>query len=147
MDDKNQVPQKPEAPEQPGVSPNLQPNVNNAQRFKVAQNLVMVASLAGPVSLFLGGVWLSGAGVICAIIGLRKLNAISSIQSDLSTPIKRIKKSCIIALVICSIALILNAISFYLLFPAVLEMMESGTLPGMDSGIAPGSSGGSSTWG
>lgn len=49
-------------------------NMNDLRELKKAQTMVMVASVAGPVSLFIGGVLLSGVGLACAIIALRKLN-------------------------------------------------------------------------
>ena len=49
-------------------------NMNDLRELKKAQTMVMVASVAGPVSLFIGGVLLSGVGLVCAIIALRKLN-------------------------------------------------------------------------
>lgn len=48
-------------------------NMNDLRELKKAQTMVMVASVAGPVSLFIGGVLLSGVGLVCAIIALRKL--------------------------------------------------------------------------
>ncbi|OUO89289.1 hypothetical protein B5F44_00950 [Gordonibacter urolithinfaciens] len=108
----------------------------------------MVASIAGPVSLFIGGVFLATAGLVCAIIALKKLNALSTRLTDVAAPAKRLKRSCIIGIAVCSIALVLNAVSAYLMYPAVLEALESGDYgnlaPGTDLGTTPK---GNSTWG
>ena len=145
MDDQNQPPKPPGYPEPPNQGPRLRPNERDVRDLKVAQNLVMVASIAGPVSLFVGGVFLATAGLVCAVIALKKLNALSTRLTDVAAPAKRLKRSCIIGIVVCSIALVLNAVSAY---PAVLEALESGDYgnlaPGTDLCTTPK---GNSTWG
>ena len=59
-------------------------NMNDLRELKKAQTMVMVASVAGPVSLFIGGVLLSGVGLACAIIALRKLNKLIEKRTDVS---------------------------------------------------------------
>ena len=117
MDDQNQPPKPPGYPEPPNQGPRLRPNERDVRDLKVAQNLVMVASIAGPVSLFIGGVFLATAGLVCAIIALKKLNALSTRLTDVAAPAKRLKRSCIIGIAVCSIALVLNAVSAYLTRP------------------------------
>ena len=58
--------------------------------------MVMVASVAGPVSLFIGGVLLSGVGLVCAIIALRKLNKLIEKRTDVSALAQRLKRSAIV---------------------------------------------------
>lgn len=98
--------------------------------------------------MFIGGVFLATAGLVCAIIALKKLNALSTRLTDVAAPAKRLKRSCIIGIAVCSIALVLNAVSAYLMYPAVLEALESGDYgnlaPGTDLGTTPK---GNSTWG
>lgn len=148
MDDQHQPPKPPGYPESPNQGPRLRPNERDVRDLKVAQNLVMVASIAGPVSLFIGGVFLATAGLVCAIIAFKKLNALSTRLTDVAVAAKRLKRSCIIGIVVCSIALVLNAVSAYLMYPAVLEALESGDYgnlaPSADLGTAPK---GNSTWG
>ena len=50
MDNQNQPPKPPGYPEPPNQGPRLRPNERDVRDLKVAQNLVMVASIAGPVS-------------------------------------------------------------------------------------------------
>ncbi|MEI3232645.1 MAG: hypothetical protein V8S24_16305 [Gordonibacter pamelaeae] len=90
MDDQNQPPKPPGYPEPPNQGPRLRPNERDVRDLKVAQNLVMVASIAGPVSLFIGGVFLATAGLVCAIIALKKLNALSTRLTDVAAPAKRL---------------------------------------------------------
>ena len=142
MDDQNQPPKPPGYSEPPNQGPRLRPNERDVRDLKVAQNLVMVASIAGPVSLFIGGVFLATAGLVCAIIALKKLNDLSTRLTDVAAAAKRLKRSCIIGIVVC------NAVSAYLMYPAVLEALESGDYgnlaPGADLGTTPK---GNSTWG
>lgn len=131
----------------PGNGPGFQPNANDLKDLKTSQTLVMVASIAGPVSLFIGGVLLSTVGLVCAIIGLRKLSVLSGRQTGIAAMALRFKRSAIIGLVVCGIALILNAISFYLMFPVILDMVESGDYAGLISDTGTGAAGSTSTWG
>lgn len=148
MDDKNQSPQPPQMPEPPHQAPRPQSNAEDAHTLKVARNLILVASLAGPVSLFIGGVFLGTAGLICGIIGYRKLSALIVEPRSIATAAKYARRSSIVAIVICSIAIVLNAVYAYIAFPAVLEMLQSGDYgnlaPGADLGT---SSEGNSFWG
>ena len=105
-------------------------NMNDLRELKKAQTMVMVASVAGPVSLFIGGVLLSGVGLVCAIIALRKLNKLIEKRTDVSALAQRLKRSAIVGMAVCGVAFALIAISFYLMMPVVLEMMESGDYAG-----------------
>ena len=67
-------------------------NMNDLRELKKAQTMVMVASVAGPVSLFIGGVLLSGVGLVCAIIALRKLNKLIEKRTDVSALAQRLKR-------------------------------------------------------
>lgn len=149
MDEQNRPPQPSKLPEPPNQTPKPQPNMQDVRSLKVAQNLAMVASLAGPVSIFIGGVFLSTVGLVCAIVGLNKLNGLAKKNSDFVLAVKRLKRVCITAIVICGIALVLNAISAYLMYPMVLEAIESGDYGSLGSnpGATPDASKGSSTWG
>ena len=120
-------------------------NMNDLRELKKAQTMVMVASVAGPVSLFIGGVLLSGVGLVCAIIALRKLNKLIEKRTDVSALAQRLKRSAIVGMAVCGVAFALNAISFYLMMPVVLEMMESGDYAGAVTDAGIGAAG--STWG
>lgn len=137
-----------QTPSGPDGSPS--PNRQEVRDLRSAQNLIMVGSIAGPVSLFFGGVLLSGAGALCAFLGLRKLNVLSKRGTDVSIFALRIRRSAFIALAICGVAFVLNAISFAIMYPIVLEALETGDygslLPNASSG-GTGSSGTNSTWG
>ena len=121
-------------------------NMNDLRELKKSQTMVMVASIAGPVSLFIGGVLLSGVGLVCAILAFRKLKKLIAKHTDVSVLAQRLKRSAIVGMAVCGVAFALNAISFYLMMPVVLEMMESGDYTGAMTDVGSGAAG-TSTWG
>ena len=86
-------------------------------------------------------------GLACAIIALRKLNKLIEKRTDVSALAQRLKRSAIVGVAVCGVALTLNAISFYLMMPVVLEMMESGDYAGAVTDAGIGAAGSTSTWG
>lgn len=115
-------------------------NMNDLRELKKSQTMVMVASIAGPVSL------LSGVGLVCAIVAFRKLKKLIAKHTDVSVLAQRLKRSAIVGMAVCGVAFALNAISFYLMMPVVLEMMESGDYTGAMTDVGSGAAG-TSTWG
>ena len=67
-------------------------------------------------------------------------------QADVATMASRLKRSAIVGMAVCAVAFILNAISFYLMWPVVMDMVASGDYAGAMSD-AGGGAGSSSTWG
>lgn len=136
-----------EGPEQmPGMSPSLQPNLLDQKELKKAQRLVMVASIAGPVSLFIGGVFLGTVGLVCGIMAYRKLKQLAAKRTEVGVFASRLKRSSIIGMCVCGVAIVLNGIYAYIMFPTMLEMLESGDYAGL-AGDAGSSAGPSATWG
>lgn len=149
------APQPPEPPTgQPDPRfpqpPNRRPVLNgpDAKEIKSAQTLVVVGSIAGPVSVFVGGVLLSAVGLVCAFLGYRKLKHVGEKQGDAAVIASRLKRSAIIALVICGVALVLNAVAFFIMYPILLEAVQSGDYSSLMPGSGSGSTAApSSTWG
>lgn len=84
----------------------------------------MFASIAGPVSLIIGGVVLSGAGLVCGFIAWRKLKFLATRETEVAKAAAQLRRPCIASLVMCGIAFVINAIFFYFNFTALLGMME-----------------------
>ena len=159
-DSQNRPPEPPPAPENqdprkqseesqrnvPGVSASLQPNMQDFREIKSAQTLVMIANIAGPVSLFIGGVLLGSVGLVCGIVGYRKLSALAKKTTEVAAIASRLRRSSIIGMVICGIAIVLNAVSMYYFFPEFLAMLESGDYAGLAADAGAGAAG-SATWG
>ncbi len=132
--------------QQPASPHDYQPNALDSRSLQTARTLTMFSSIAGPVSLFIGGVLLSGAGIVCGIIAWRKLKALGSRETEIAEAANQLKKSCVIALVFCAVAFVLNAISFAFSFSALLAMVESGELAELATEASSGAAS-TSTWG
>ena len=135
----------------PNESP--KPNMADDRVLKTAHSQINVALVFGPISLFLGGMLLGIIGIILAVLGLRKLNGLIEKNSVYSADAERLKKSARIALIVCGIAIALNFASFVIMYPTIMEMIDSGQLDallGSSGAVGSGSSAGSSatsTWG
>lgn len=125
----------------------LQPNTNDLRGLKTSQTLVMISSVAGPVSLFIGGVLLSAVGLVCGIVAFRKLVALAARQTNVAAVASRLKRSAIVGMAVCSVAFVLNAIAFYLMLPVVMDMVASGDYTGLMTDAGTGAVGPNSTWG
>ncbi len=98
----------------------------NAQ-LRSAQTLLTIAIISAPVSLIIGGVLLSLISLICALVGRSKINKAMGIigpdgvAGNFSIQIR-------VALVVSIVALILNAISFFMMMGIIIDAMNSGNL-------------------
>lgn len=142
MDNQHDAPQPPPISEP--THPNLPPSPEDARRLKVAQNLIMIASIAGPLSLFFGSFWLSGSGLVCAIIGYRRIKKLMDKRTKISEAAAYFRRSGIVAIVISAVITILNVISFFILLPIVIEMIQSGDYGDLLPKVAQNAT---STWG
>lgn len=126
-------------------------NINDAAELKTARNLIMAGNILGPVSLLIGGVFASLAGLICGFIAHHKIVRLIEKQAGNTADVLAAKRSCAISLTICGVALILNAISLVMGVMMLMQMIESGDFASlvaqnMAGGSASGGAG-SSTWG
>lgn len=97
------------------------PQKKNQSDLKLIQNLALIASILGPVSLVFGGILVGSAAVIIAGISIwRVTQLIKQNQSD-SVVFKELRKTCIFALLVSSIALALNIFSFIYVYPTLVE--------------------------
>lgn len=107
------------------------PNDNEVQQAKLqqlksCQTLIMIALIGAPVSLILGGIALSTAALVCAIVSFVRLRKIVT-PSDMPGSIERtLYNQAIIALVISIVALTMNAVAIMYMFDAIMEAMETG---------------------
>ena len=115
------------------------------------RKLITFANIAGPVSLIIGGVLLSTAGLICSLIARSRINTMLKEQPQdqaFSQKVMQTAKPGAIALIICTIALVLNVISLALVMPAVLEATQTGNLTTLFGSGAVNTAGtATSTWG
>lgn len=126
--------------QQQAASP--RPNKEDERALRSAQSKITFAYIAGPVSLFLGGMLLGCIGLICAGLAYRSIGQLEHKETSVAQAATKLKKSACTALIICCIAFVLNAISMYFMYPIILDMLQNGQF-----GNVAGSISSSSTWG
>ena len=129
----------------------MQNSEEKERKLASTRKLITFANIAGPVSLIIGGVVLSTAGLICSLIARSRINTMLKEQPQdqvFSQKVMQAAKPSAIALIICTIALVLNVISLALVMPAVLEASQTGNLTTLLGGGAVNTAGtATSTWG
>ena len=134
------------------MSPREENQSPEERKLLSARRLITFANIAGPVSIIIGGVILSGAGLICAFIARRKINdLLGSNRSENEAFKQRVLTAArpgAVALVICAIALVLNAISVAIMMPMLLSAMQSGDMQTLLGGSGANAAASiTSTWG
>ena len=134
------------------VPPNApQRHPNDAAEFKTIRNLLTAGNILGPVSIFIGGVFASMAGLICGLVARRKMRRMEESEKHAPENMALLKRSCSITLAICGVALVLNAVSLVMTMGMLMQMIESGEFANLIAqnmgGGTAGSATGSSTWG
>lgn len=99
----------------------------NAQ-LKSAQTLTTIAIISGPVSLIIGGVFLSLVALVCALIAFSKIRNVIEPSDGPGTYPRMLKNQIIFALSISIVALVLNIVSLIMVFPILIEYMRTGDL-------------------
>ena len=105
------------------------------------------AFIAGPLSLFVGGMLLGTIGAICAFLAYRKLHSLAQKSNDTASIARGMLKSTRTALIICLVAVTLNAVSFVIMFPVIEQMLQSGDFASIAGNMSAGTAAGTSTWG
>ena len=91
------------------------------------RTLSMVGIGAGIVSLFIGGVYLGIAGLVCSIFALRQaLRVAKNNQGVYAQAALQLKRIALIAVIVCAVCIIANAIAVAILMPKVLEALQTG---------------------
>lgn len=157
MDENPQLPPNPEDGLQPQPAA---PKPTNERRLdeielKSARTLSTVATVAGPVSLIIGGVALSTVSLVCGILALSKVRKVIAASPEPVPVARALRQTAVMGIVIGAVALVLNAVSVALMMPVLLEAMQTGDYSailgdaaGNLQGPSPdGGSSGGSAWG
>lgn len=112
---------RPEPPKNPDQKP---PESNNEAELRTIQNLAIVASIAGPISLIFGGMLLSSIALVIALVALWKIRRVLKDEARVTAVTKEFKKICIIAVVGCAAAFILNTVSLVTMYPTFVETLS-----------------------
>ena len=125
----------------------FRPNTLDEQTLRSARSQTTFAFIAGPLSLFVGGMLLGTIGVICAFLANRKLHSLAQKTNETASIARGMLKSARTALVICLVAVALNAVSFAIMFPVIEKMLQSGDFASVAGNMSAGTAAGTSTWG
>lgn len=123
------------------------PNTEDEKRLRSIRTKITIAYVAGPISLFVGGVLLGAIGLICGFTAYRSIKHLQSKNTEVAAAALSMRKSAIRGMLICGIALALNVVTIIALYPMVLEMINSGDINLLTSNGAESSSSASSVWG
>lgn len=126
-------------------SPNPQYRQSEQDPLRRYRTLVLVSSIAGPVSLFIGGTLLDIVGLVCGIVALVSLNRVAKAQSQAADYAKSLRRAAIVSIVICCVAMALNIATVISIMPELMEMLESGEIQGLGSASTGAAT--NSTWG
>ncbi|MGI6046114.1 MAG: hypothetical protein ACOYCA_04655 [Eggerthellaceae bacterium] len=121
------------------------------RQLKKSRNLVLAANIIGPVSIIIGGVILSGIGIICALVANSRLKKQENLPGDAGITAQIMRRSNKFGLYICIGAFALNLITAIMFYPMMLEAMQTGDYSNIFGGSSSGSEAASnpqtSTWG
>lgn len=148
LDENHEPHGKPETQPNPNDGNNqFRPNALDEQTLKTARSQTTFAFIAGPLSLFVGGILLGTIGAICAFLAYRKLHSLAQKSNDTASIARGMLKSTRTALIICLVAVTLNAVSFVIMFPVIEQMLQSGDFASIAGNMSAGTAAGTSTWG
>ena len=100
----------------------------DAIEFASARRFITIAQVTALVSLLFGGVILSGASIIIAIIGYRRLSRIAANYSNEPALQGLIRRPGALAVIMSVFALALNIISLIAVYPLIVEALQNGDL-------------------
>ena len=116
--------------------------------FESARRLVTVSQIAALVSFIIGGVALSAIALICAVVAYRKLDAIAAGKQDHPEMQHALRRVGVMALGLSAVALVINIVALVVLYPVIMNSLQSGGFGSLFGGSGQlGAGGGNSTWG
>ena len=123
------------------------PNKDDERALRSAQTKITFAYIAGPLSLFLGGMLLGCIGLICAGLAYRSLGQLERKEASIAQAAAKLKKSARTALIFCCVAFFLNAVSMYFMYPMILDMLQNGQISDVANSVSSGTASSDSAWG
>ena len=96
------------------------------QQLRNCQTLTTIALIGAPVSLLVGGVALSTAALVCAIVAFVRMRRLVDPDDVPGSVGRTLYVQSVVALVASCVALGFNAVAFVFMFGALLEAMQSG---------------------
>ena len=116
-----------------------------------AQTLTTIALIASPVSLIIGGVLLSGAAHICALVAQSKVRMALLLMDEPTFMASRLRTQTRIAVFVSLGAMVANVVYLILMFPIMMDVIQSGDIQQLTERFGAAqqgsSSASSSVWG
>lgn len=122
-------------------------------KLRTIRSQITAANIMGPVSLIIGGMPLSIAGIVCAVLAYRGAKKVGEGNSQSAAFAQNFMRSARVSIIICCIAFVLNAISFAMFLPTLMEIVNGDMsavmdMSGLDAGGSTSDGGsGDSAWG
>ena len=110
-------------------------------RFEKARKFIMASQFTAIISLFFGGMLLSCVGIVLAVLGYRTLSDIAANRAEQPLVQQALKRSGLVAIGMCVLALVINAVTLFVMYPILMQTLQEQGF----SGLIPGSQTGSST--
>ena len=107
---------------------------------KTIQTLASVSLIGGPLSLIIGGVFLSTAALVCGIIALVMVRSKNGAEAKEMTEAIRqtLMRQAIIGIAMSGIAVVMNAASLIMMMPAILDAAQTGDFSSVFGGSSTG---------
>lgn len=109
-------------------APDEQEEQRRLQQMRSCQTLNMVALIGAPVSLIIGGLALSVAALVCAIVSFAKMRKVVKPDDMAGSVPRTLYTQSLVCLVVSSVTTALNLVAFVAMFGVVMQALESGDL-------------------
>lgn len=109
-------------------------------RFESARKFIMASQITALVSLFFGGMLLSCVAIVLAVLGFRILSEIAANRVDQPYVQKALKRSGLIAIGMSVLALVVNAVTLFVMYPILMQTLQEEGISGLIPGLQAGSS-------
>ena len=118
------------------------------RQLKSAQTLTTVAGIGGPASIFIGGTFLSAVATVCGIVAIVKYQKLINKGGNAAPLARRMRIAAAVACGVSCLAFIMNLITIIMVWPVLMEFIETGDISAILQGSESASdASGSSTWG
>ena len=107
--------------------------------MRTIQLLASISLIGGPLSLIIGGVFLSTAAFVCGIIALvmvRSSKGDATDEAPSDTILQTLTRQAVIGIAVSGIALVMNAAALMMMLPAILDAVQTGDYTSLLNGDA-----------
>lgn len=107
------------------------------RQFEKARKYIIASQFVAIVSLFFGGILLSCIAIVIAVVGYRQLSQIAMNYWEQPFVQMALKRPGVIAIGMGVLALIVNAVALFVMYPMIMQTLQdegfAGLIPGLQS--------------